>query len=487
MQLNICGPSYQLPSTDINYQRCVNLFPTSPGPEGRGGKAVLFPTAGLDLLIDLGSSEVRNLITVGDYVYATVGTGIYKLTVNYVTKTATSSLIGSMTSSTGAVYSAANPTQIMWVDGSTKGYIYTISTGVFEEITSVDADFPGGSSVVFIGSYFVVSQPNTGKFFTSDSNDGRVWDPLDVATAESNTDNIVGLGVVKGELWVLGERSTEIWYNAANATGSPFSARTGLEMQIGCGAARSIAKINDLLIWLDNRGFIVQSAPSAFIRSNNSGYDLKIVSDEAITTEILSYSRRDDAVAMSYNDRGHLMYQITFPSAKKTWVYDFTTGAWHERAWFSAYTGVLEHHLGQFFAQYESLSLMAGIRDGKIYLSSENYLNDNDVSIRRIRTTPIQYDKDLFRYVGINRLELRLGIGDSTLTAPKITMRYSHDGGHTWSDHLVRDLGAVGEYAKRVIWNRLGSGSEWIFEFTIVEDMPFTIIDGTVNVTELES
>ena len=457
------------------------------GLEGRG-QATLVPTAGLSLLTNLGTSPVRCMGTVGGFVYVVAGTSVYKLTVNTATRTATSSVIGTITSSSsGTMSMAANPTQIMWVDGSTKGYIYTIASGTFQEITASDADFTGGSSVVFNDGYFIVNDPGTGQFYTSALNNGLSWDPLDVATAESSTDNIVGLGVTKGELWVIGESTTEIWYNAANPTGSPFSARTGLQIQIGCGAPDSIVSVNDLLIWLDNRGFIVQSAVSPFIRSNNSGYELNIISDDAITTEILSYTSRSDAIAMSYNDRGHIMYQITFPSAKKTWVFDYTTKVWHERSYYDTFADEAQHHLGQFYTQIGPLHLMAGTRDGQVYISSDDYYTDNGDAIRRTRITPIQYDKEAFRSVGVDRLEVRLGIDQHALTDPQITMRYSHDGGHTWSHHLARSMGNIGEYAKSITWNRLGIGREWLFEFTIAENMSFSIIDGMVQISELES
>lgn len=487
MQLSLCGPSYKHVAQEVNNQQTINMFPVQVGPEGRG-KMTLIPTAGLSLLADLGTDPVRCMDTVGDYTYVVAGTSVYKLDINYLTKTATSINIGTITSSSsGTMKMAANPTQIMWVDGTTSGYIYTPGTGVFQEITATDADFTGGEDIQFIDSYFIVNSPNSGRFYFSASNNGLSWDPLDVATAETSTDNIVGLGKTKGELWVIGSSSTEIWYNAANATGSPFSLRTGLQIQIGCGAPDSIVSVDDLLVWLDNRGFIVQSAVSPFIRSNNSGYELNIISDEAITTEILSYTRRDDAIAMTYNDRGHIMYQITFPTEKKTWVYDYTTKVWHERSYYNSFAQEPQHHLGQFYAQSNSLHVMAGIRDGKVYLVSDNYYSDNGNAIRRTRVTSLQYDPDAFRVGCVNRIELRVGIKQHDISAPKITMRYSNDGGHTWSHHLTRDLGAVGEYNKSIIWNRLGNGREWLFEFTISEAMPFAIIDGMALVSELES
>jgi hypothetical protein len=39
---------------------------------------------------------------------------------------------------------------------------------------------------------------------------------------------------------------------------------------------------------------------------------------------------------------------------------------------------------------------------------------------------------------------------------PKVMLRWSDDGGHTWSNEYWRSMGGVGEYGKRVIWRRLG-------------------------------
>lgn len=44
----------------------------------------------------------------------------------------------------------------------------------------------------------------------------------------------------------------------------------------------------------------------------------------------------------------------------------------------------------------------------------------------------------------------------SSTANPKVLLRWSDDGGHTWSNYYDRDMGALGEYWTRVIWRRLG-------------------------------
>jgi hypothetical protein len=490
MKLPVVGPAYQAAQADINNQRCVNMYLSSAGPNGRGdesgtenGKYALIPSSGLTLLEEISGSEMRCLSEFLGLIYAVVDNKVYKVTVDTTAETATHTEIGTIsTSSTGTVKSASNTSQIAWVDGTGTGYIYTPGTSTFATINSSDSDFPGGNSIVFLDSYFIVNDPGTGQIYTSAGNNGNSWDPLDVGTAESSPDNIVALETSKGELWVIGERTTEIWYDAANASGIPLSPRDGLEMRIGCGAAFSVIQVDDLVIWLDNRGYIVQSNVSPFVRNNNSGYDLQIISTEAITAEILSYSVRSDAIACSYNDRGHLMYALSFPTAKKTWVYDYTTKLWHERVWANVGTGASEHHLIQYAVTLSQLQLCGGIRSGKIFLLKPTVYTEDSVTVRRIRTAAPVYDADKFGVIGIDNLSMRLTTGLAAGgQSPVVSLRYSNDGGFTWSNEVTRSIGSTGQYAKRVDWNRLGASREWVFEFTVTEPGGFSIIDATID------
>jgi hypothetical protein len=41
-------------------------------------------------------------------------------------------------------------------------------------------------------------------------------------------------------------------------------------------------------------------------------------------------------------------------------------------------------------------------------------------------------------------------------TDPEVMLRWSDDGGHTWSNEHWSSMGRVGEYQRRVFWRRLG-------------------------------
>ena len=483
--INIAGGAYISPGISVNSQRCVNMYSIDPGPNGRG-KGTLIPTAGLSRLLEITNARTRGLIYVPSVnrIFTVVDGGFYELTPG-TPWTYTSR--GTITSTSGAVSMATNPTQLMIVDGTSAGYIFTFSSNAFATIS--DGDFLGGNSVVFNDGYFLYNQIGTGKVFSSALNNGAAWDALDVFTAETSPDNITSLAILHDEVWIFGTDTIEIWYDAANATGSPYSKRVGGGVTIGCRAAASIVTFDDSLVFLDTRGYVVQSAPSQYLVDTSSGSALKILSTDAINKEFSTYSTLADAVACYYNDRGHQMYEITFPTANKSWVYDLATSLWHEKNTYDFNLDVFNKDLTQYVINVPGQgNIVASVDTGIFYKLSHDYLDNAGIQIIRNRTTsPFNQE---FNLVGVDRIDLRMGSGIVTSTAaiqdPQINLRYSNDGGHTWSYILPRSMGKGGEYGKMITWNRLGIAREWILEFTIGDACDFSIIDASATTTEIE-
>ena len=154
----LIGSSVKSEAIDAIYQRCLNLYLVSTGDQARS-KNVLMPTSGLVEIADLGGVGCRGIVSVGSYTYVVRDDKVYRLAINTTTRTSTSTLLGTIGTTVGIVKFSVNPTQIIIVDGSSSGYIITISTGVLTTIA--DADFVGGLSVVFCDGYFFYNQPIT--------------------------------------------------------------------------------------------------------------------------------------------------------------------------------------------------------------------------------------------------------------------------------------------------------------------------------------
>lgn len=453
-------------SQNAGYQRSINVFAAQVA-KGADPPAVVLPTPGLELLCTIPGDEVRAIINVNDtYQFAVVDDKIYSLTINDDTRTATYTELLTISSSSGRVKWAQNPTQIMLVDGSTSGYIITIASSTAAAIT--DPDFTGGSDIVFMDGYFIYSEPSSARLHATAVNDGTDIAALDVATAEGKPDLIVGLAVDKRELVVFGTSSVEFWYNAGNATGFPFSRREGAFIDLGCISRDSIVPINNTIAWVDNRNIV----------SLLSSYQAVPVASDEVTAQLQAIRDQTGLYSFTYEALGHVFYAVTSPTLRKTFVLDINTSLWHQLADYWNDVGFVESNIS-VTERYKQSTLAGEKYSGKIYYFNSNTYTRGGVGVKRLFTTVNYINEN--KLLGVPLLELHAERGKGNVTGegsePYIEMRYSNDGGYTWSDWLPRSLGKIGEYNLRISWNNLGTAREWLFEFSTAAPIKLSFID----------
>jgi hypothetical protein len=65
---------------------------------------------------------------------------------------------------------------------------------------------------------------------------------------------------------------------------------------------------------------------------------------------------------------------------------------------------------------------------------------------------------------------------NSTTTFPQAMLRWSNDGGSTWSKEYWVGIGQMGKYRNRAIWRRLGQARDRVFEVSITDPVNVVII-----------
>lgn len=442
MKTPILGNSYVARSVNAADSRMVNMYPEMI-PEGGKESAFLTRAPGLRLLATIGTGPIRGLMEYGGIAYVVSGSELYKVTSTYV-----ATLLGVVTG-TGNVSMADNGIQI-FIACNPDGYIYNMNTAVFAQIT--DPDYPGSVDVAYMDGYFVFNQPSSRRFWKTQLLDGTSVDPLDFGSVEGSTNNLVALFVDHREIWLFSDDTTEIWYNNGSA-GFPFLRIQGAFIEAGCAAPHSIAKLDNSIIWLgmDERG------NGTVYRAN--GYAPVRISTHAIEYAIQGYSTILDAVAYSYQQEGHLFYVLSFPTGNATWVYDVSTQGWHERAEFV--NGAFSRHRSNCMMNYNHEVIVGDYVNGKIYAFDMDYYTDNTAVqkwIRSWRALPTGAN-DLKRTAQHSlQLDCQAGVGLVTGQGsdPQVLLRWSDDGGHTWSNYHSKSMGKIGETGKRTIWRRLG-------------------------------
>ena len=441
MKSPILGQSYIARSVNAADNRMVNLFPEII-PDGGIEPAFLQRAPGLRLLATIGTGPIRGLWQYGDYGYVVSGNELYRIDVAWA-----ATLLGAI-SGGGPVSMSDNGTQL-FVAAGTDGYIYNVTTAVFSQIT--DSDFAGATTVGYLDGYFVFDEPNSQKIWVTSLLNGLAVDPLDFASAEGSPDGVVGIIIVNRELWVLGTNSVEIWYDAGTAD-FPLQRIQGAFNEVGCVSAYSIAKLDNSVFWLG------QDARGQGIVYRSAGYNAQRISTHAIEWQIQQYSTMSDAIAYTYQQDGHSFYVLTFPTASKTWVYDVATQAWHERA---SWDNGLIRHRSNCTMFFNGTNIVGDYQNGKIYALDLETYSDNGTQqpwIRSWRALPT--GKNDFKRTAHHSLQLNcesgVGIANGQGSDPQVALRWSDDGGHTWSSYHTRTMGKIGEYFTRVIWRRLG-------------------------------
>ena len=446
MQTPILGASYVARSINAADNRMVNLFPEMTPDNGQTA-AFLNRAPGLNFLQSVGTGPIRALWahqTNGSDFYVVSGNEVYKLT----GLTATPTLLGAV-SGTGPVSIADNGTQIFFACNP-DGYIYNETTNVFAQIT--DPDFAGAVTVAYLDGYFVFNQPNSQIIWVSQLLDGSSVDPLDFASAEGSPDGVVGLIADHRELWVFGTDSVEVWYDSG-ATDFPLQRIQGAFNEIGCVSAYTIAKMDNGLFWLgtDARG------QGIVYRAN--GYTGQRISTHAIEYAIAQYGNISDAIAYTYQQEGHAFYVLTFPSGNATWVYDVATQAWHERAGWD--NGEFTRHRSNCQCNFGGNIIVGDFENGNIYTLDLDVYADNGGIQKWLRSwRALPSGQNNLKRTAHHSLQLNVesgvGLSNGQGSDPQVMLRWSDDGGHTFSNEHWSPMGGIGAYGHRVFWRRLG-------------------------------
>lgn len=448
MKIPFVGPSYQARSVDAAAERSINVYlEKNPSP---GRDWALYGTPGLTLRATLGDTPIRGCIKMGSLTYWVAGDTVYKLDSAY---TATS--LGTIGTSSGRVGLATNGTEVLIVDGSS-GWIATSSA--LTEIA--DVDFPDGVTVALaLDSYFIVLGDGTqAAYWCETPGSGTGWNGLDFGSAEGNPDPLIGGCVDHRELWLFGSETVEVWVNTGDAD-APFQRSGNTFIQQGAASPWSIASTDNAVLWLganiDGEGIVFRA----------EGYSPIRISSHALETAMRGYSTIADAFSYCFQLDGHSFFVLSFPTADATWMYDAATQQWTEWLWRDPDTNEDHRHRSVCHVFFNRKHLVGDWETGAVYSLEPEVYTDNSDPIRRLRRT-----QTLPRgFFGTLLVDMETGVANADCAAPQIMLRYSNDGGHSWSNEKLKSLGATGEYGKRVKFGPTGfckTGRVWEVSMT---------------------
>lgn len=474
MQTPFLSGFYTGRTTDLVQNRCINLYPELV--ETKEGKApgALYGCEGLDLLGTVGNGPVRGTYLASNgTLYVVSGNGLYSVDTLFTGK-----LLGTINTSSGPVFMVDNGTQLLVVDGAS-GWCLVFSTGVLTN------PLPGSIGVAplaltYQDGFAVVNRVGTIQFYQSNLNDFTIWQALNFSSADSTPDQIVSMFDLHREIWIFKQNRTEVWINA----GIPnfvFQRVQGVQIPTGVIATASTSRLGDSIIWLGN-----DEQGSGVVYMSN-GYRAERISTHAIEIALSSFSTISDAVGYTYQREGHFFYVLQFPTGNRTFVFDLTTRLWHERAAFS--NGAFSRHISNCHAFAYGKHVVGDFQNGNLYAFNTKTFTDNGVPRRWLRTwralPPNQQSFNPLRYNSL-QIDCQTGMSIPDGTTPQMMLRWSDDGGDTWSNEVWADGNQPGNTGSRVLFYRLGmtkrgKGLDRTFELSGTDPVPVALIGADLD------
>lgn len=413
--------------------RLLNLYRV-PVTEGDDTRYALEAVPGMSEFADLGGVFMRAAGKVGDDIFAVSGGRFYRVQAD-----GTVTNIGAIVDGDNAVIADANG-----FPAFTVGANYYFWDGVtLSEPTP--GPFSNFGSVTYIAGRTVQTESAGRRFGWSDTNDPETLGGLSFATAEQSSGDLIRACAINGLLCLFKADSFEGWQPVGGSTVFEYA----FNRHVGLRDFRAFAELPGGVFFVGNDG-------KAHICT---GPDFKPVSTPAVEEAIKTAT---DMRCFFAEWKGQQFCTIRFAD-RPAWVYDLSTGEWHERAegtGFDAWTAVAAAKLGaDWYVATEA---------GRINLLDDVQSDMGQTLARRAVSRTLRQDGA--RFV-LRELELfgRRGYGDAT-----VRLRMSRDGGNTWGLAKAKTLSALAGYDRRVIWRNLGQFRQATAEFTITDavDVP---------------
>ena len=409
---------------------------------------------------------------VGD-VLAVVGGGVGEAATLQVTSIGSGgSVTGLSVVTPGNYYSMpAMPAATSATTGSGLGCTVNLSAAI--------AFFPSGpyaKGTVYLDGYiFIATQ--AGRIYNSSIENPVGWNALNYISAAAEPDPIVGIAKHFNYLVAFGTYSTEFFYDAGNATGSPLAKYDSARLEIGCIAGSSIVEMEQTLMWV---GAAKGHGKSVYMLD---GLSPTRVSDQYIE-KYLNADNTDNFVAYAYKIAGHTFYILTLRSSDLTFVYDLNEKAWYHWSTATAATTAIvglaiagiavagssgdapkEHYYRPvFYTEFNNGYYLIDDVTGSIYIADTNvYLDSGDPIYWRVVTPRIDNGSTNRKF--INRLEV---VGDKVNAT--IQVRHSDDDYNTFSAWRQNNLNS-----DRVKFFQLGSTRRRSYEFLCLDNVPLRL------------
>lgn len=473
-RLPLIGGAQETRSVLGNAQRAINYFPEINRPDAPV-PMTHYQRPGLKPLVSPGAPAPNRCLyqASNGTGYTVIGSGVYAVDPAW-----NLTLLGNITPArSNPVSIIDNGQSLVIVDGSPNQWQVDLVTQAFAPLVDPSGNFAGADRVDTLDGFVIWNRPATRQYGATFDN-LLTTDGLSVGSKGTYPDPLQTLIVRRTEVVLLGALKGEIHYNVGNVQ-FPFARLPGAYIEYGCAAKYSVAAIDISVFWLS------RSLEGKSMVLRLKGYEVTEISTPWVVNKIDAIADISDARGYCYQQKGHVFYQLIFPSGDLTLTFDDSIrdpmAAWHQRCWTDS-NGALHRVRDNCFALINNTPVVGDWENGTIYQL------DNDTYTDTVAGTvgPISFIRG-FPHISkgydakgqlvdtdgksltFKRFSAQLEGGNGPLDVngkPAVVgLRWSDDRGRSWGQTVLQSDGAPGEYATDTTWpGPLGISKYRVFE-----------------------
>jgi len=429
MRINLpaIGQSYEHVDIPLSAQTTKNWYPEINAEASVVLSLQPFPGA---KMFSAGTGVDRGMTVWGNQLYKVTFNNLYRIDAQGL-----STNIGTILGTGRCTFPRSSEKMVIVTSG--KAYQYDGTT--LAEITDADLEQPDYGA--YLNQQWIY-QGSGSRFAVSDAAQPEQINALNYAAAESEGDDLVRPYVFNQELYLFGDSTIERWFNSGVGQ-PPFDRIEGGIIQVGLGAANSVAHNDQYIYFLGDDRFVYQMV----------GSQIRSISTIPLASQYADYSEVSDAVGFCFYYQGQQFYQLSV--AGQTWCYNQNAGGWFELTY-----GIKEkaQPITDTVNCYGKLLAAQG---GNVLEIDRKTNTFNGEPIVRERVSGLISGELLGadavgRQLFMSRLELIIKGVPALDATPKIMLSYSDDGGYTFSNERILTCGALGNYTFQAVTTQLG-------------------------------
>lgn len=289
------------------------------------------------------------------------------------------------------------------IDNGSARYVYNTQTYALSKVT--DPSFPGSFLSFFVDGYLGYIEPQGRYWGHSDLADAYSYNTLDSYEAEGQPDRIVSASVSHGEVFVFGQRSTEIYTNSPTREDGfgPFQRSSTSTLEVGCAARFTPQVLANSIYFLDETRIVRRMDGYTPARISTAGIEAAL--QECTLAQIRA------AWGFTWEDRGHKVYYLTVPG-RLTFGFDVLSNEWHRRSAFGLpYWPVTD------VVRWQDKCIAASSLEDKLYVLDWDYSMDEADELVRERVTG--HLSNNRKRITVNSIEILANVGtEETVPVP---------------------------------------------------------------------